>query len=508
MNGDRPTEVTALLDRVRSPDLPLVPSIAPTLAHVSTLDVQHITADDLCPHDLADAPPEVRVAYTLIVLLRLRQLRLHKRPRTNNLWELWKELEENANDVELLDAHIASAWSLFVSEYHNAVEVEDALWIAFPEDHSKDSRRLRVVDFLYGEDSPRALVTHRLVQLSLLRRWKQGAFPEDTFASISPRIILDRYDNLGTPRIYHILDNVCGAIQLFLLASYLLYPPIVSIVDAPHVSSDYGLREIFIVILSLSLAIRSWSMVAIPPLLAFCAFMLSLPAVPIPGSTAFFILLLAFALQILALHLPIPTSPLLFLDPENPLPLASLFSLAIAKTAAPAFRFFLPVFTICFVLLSYSLADTFSLKIMSNLEFPIPTFSVIPIPIETRSAFLFILAIIFISFLSSLAILMNVLPKNCASPTLERWDRYTKPVGLEARRAFIYAVVYHSSPYMFPPPFNLLHLVFVRLPKTVARMIHIDDRYIEDWNKYLWRVIVGPLVAAMTVVVWTLRQTE
>lgn len=217
MNGDRPTEVTALLDRVRSPDLPLVPSIAPTLAHVSTLDVQHITADDLCPHDLADAPSEVRVAYTLIVLFRLRQLRLHKRPRTNNLWELWKELEENANDVELLDAHIASAWSLFVSEYHNAVEIEDALWIAFPEDHSRDSRRLRgkirpsggwpptltcdsVVDFLYGEDSPKALVTHRLVQLSLLRRWKQGAFPEDTFASISPRIILDRYDNLGTPR--------------------------------------------------------------------------------------------------------------------------------------------------------------------------------------------------------------------------------------------------------------------------------------------------------------------
>lgn len=248
-------------------------------------------------------------------------------------------------------------------------------------------------------------------------------------------------------------------------------------------------------------------MVAISPLLAFCAFMLSLPAVPIPGSTAFFILLLAFALQILALHLPIPTSPLLFLDPENALPLASLFSLAIAKTAAPAFRFFLPVFTISFVLLSYSLADTFSLRIMANLEFPIPNLSLIPTPIETRSAFLFILVIIFISFLSSLAILMNVLPKNCASPTLERWDRYTKPVGLEARRAFIYAVVYHSSPYMFPPPFNLLHFVFVRLPKTVARVIHIDDRYVEDWNKYLWRISVGPLVAAMTVIVWTLRQT-
>ncbi|KAL4267622.1 hypothetical protein AB1N83_002151 [Pleurotus pulmonarius] len=430
------------------------------MSEVTALLDRHITPDDLCPHDIADAPSEVRLAYTLIVLLRLRQLRLHKQPRTNNLWELWKELEENANDVELLDAHIASAWSLFVSEYHNAVEIEDALWIAFPEDHSKDSRRLRVVDFLYNEDGPRALVTHRLVQLSLLRRWKLGPFPEDTFASISPRIILDRYDNLGTPRIYHILDNVCVAIYMFLLVSYLLYPPIVSIVDAPQVSSDYGLREVLIVILSLSLALRSWSMVAIPPLLAFCAFMSSLPAVPIPGSTGFFTLQLAFALQILVLHLPVPTSPLLFLDPENALPLASLFSLAIAKTAAPAFRFFFPIFTISFVLLSYSLADTFSLKIMANLEFPIPNLSVIPTPIETRSAFLFILVIIFISFLSSLAILMNVLPKNCASPTLERWDRYTKPVGLQARRAFIYAVVYHSSPYVFPPPFTLLHFIF------------------------------------------------
>ncbi|KAJ8469144.1 hypothetical protein ONZ45_g16994 [Pleurotus djamor] len=200
MNGDRATEVTALLTRARSPDVDYVPSISPTLAHVASLDVQHITQDDLCPHDLADAPPEVRLAYTLIVLLQLREHRIHKRPRTDNLWRLWKELDENETDVDLLDTHIANAWTHFLNEYHNAVEIEDALWIGFPEDQSLNARSLRVIDFLHLNDAPKFLVTHRLVQLSLSRKWTHGAFPEDSFASISPRILVDRFDDLGTPR--------------------------------------------------------------------------------------------------------------------------------------------------------------------------------------------------------------------------------------------------------------------------------------------------------------------
>ncbi|KAL0950962.1 hypothetical protein HGRIS_007713 [Hohenbuehelia grisea] len=520
MNGDRPTEVTALLDRARSPDAHFLPSIAPTLAHVDTLDVQHITADDLCPYELSDRPAEV--AYSLIVLLQLRANHI-SRPATasaRNPWEQWKQEEEDSGDIEVLETQIDSLWRLFVAEYRTLREIEDLLWLAFPENDDSRSRSLRgniyaahsldffsptflqVVDFLYHEDGPQAFVTHRLVSIALLRRWRDGRLPPlEHWASISPQILVERYENLCTPRVLHLLDISCQVTSLCLLASYLLYPPIVSIVE-PSVVPNHGVREAFIVVLSASLAARPWSFLNIPPLFVFCAFLFSIPSIPIPGGNAFGLLHVAFALHVFNMHLPVAPSPLFLLPFDSALPFATLLSQSTSTILIPVLQFFFPVFLLGIILLSSSLVDTFTVTSLAA-AWRDTTFFIIPPPIETRTTFLFFTLVTLVSFFSAIGLLVVFQPHHPGrTSTLARWDRYTTVVGIEARRSLIRAVVTYSTPYTFPSPFNLAQLLLVKSPVTVMKLCRVDAGFMASFERNLWRLLVGPFATALWAIFW------
>jgi hypothetical protein len=227
--------------------------------------------------------------------------------------------------------------------------------------------------------------------------------------------------------------------------------------------------------------------------LVWLAFGFSLPSVPNPGDASFIILHIALVIQIMFLHFPHPPSPLFLFPCHQSLPLSVLLTHSMAHMFVPVLAFFLPAILLAACLLSLSLAgETLGFFLTETLD---------PSPIQTRTGFLILFAVMVLLLLICLIIGAAKFPSisqtdQSVIPYGQRWDRYSQRVGLDARRAFIHALVRYSKSYYFPPPFNILQLLFVWIPWAILSVFGKKGRsaHLETVERILWRATAGPFV--------------
>ena len=296
-------------------------------------------------------------------------------------------------------------------------------------------------------------------------------------------------------RVSHFLELVGELLLVVALAHYLLYPPTGSTITGWPFKQQ-GPREYFLILFPMALLLRTWSIHHIYFILVLISFVFTLPYVPLPNDTSFVILLVAFAAQILLLHCPNPPSPLFLFPCHQSLPLSILLIQSASRMFIPIVLFFLPVLLLATLLLSSSLSDT-TFKMS-------PTTTLDSSPIQTRTFILVLFSVAILLLLLCLVMGSVEFPSLSSAdmsvtPQGQRWDRYSQRVGLDARKAFVRALVRYSEPYNFPPPLNLLHLLLVRLPWTARYLCGEKgpSPYLDAVEQILWRVSVGPVVAAV-----------
>ncbi|KAH9946678.1 RNI-like protein [Amylocystis lapponica] len=458
MNGvhdtESPTETTALLvGRVSVHGLlpPLSPAIEPVVLHLLAKGIHSCSSDDFCPHSLPTRAETT--AFSLIVLLELRARYLIQRGGiSSDIWGQWTKEQQNVASAREVDRHILSVWSQFLEEDLSAQEIEDALWHAFPFTAAEETSSLRVVDLLSRHSVPQDLLTHRIIFLSFLRVWKHGRSDGNGQTSVLTRFLY-HFDRMCTPRVMHTVDFIFRLLYLATLAHFVLLPPL-KVAESVNLPLP-DMREGFLVLYSAASTARQFSLSATPFILTLLAFLSCLPTVPFPENIAYSVLLFSFSWHALELHLPIHTSPVL--------PLAVLIWHGISRVFLPVVAFFLPALLLSLFLLSTSLSDMTSLN---------------PAPMETRVAFLTLFSITFLLLLSSLVMLVLVYPSLSANPVpLSPWDRYST--------AFMRTVVAYSSPYVFPPPFNLI-------PGLVLSSLGQKEQLerLHTLEGILWRIVV------------------
>jgi hypothetical protein len=158
--------------------------------------------------------------------------------------------------------------------------------------------------------------------------------------------------------------------------------------------------------------------------------------------------------------------------------------------------FFLPVILLATLLLSFSLADeTLKLSSIQTLD---------PSPMQTRTIFLVLFGVVAVLLLLCLIVGAAKYPSfssmdQSVIPIGQRWDQYSERVGLDARRAFAHTLMRYSKSYYFPPPFNLLQLFFVGLPRAVCSLFGMKapSLHLEAVERILWRISVGPIVGVV-----------
>jgi hypothetical protein len=301
----------------------------------------------------------------------------------------------------------------------------------------------------------------------------------------------------------HFIDLFLHFLYIFLLLAYLLIPHYWPPVYKGHV---WDATPFLLIIYAFSGLLQASSIQALPYMAVVLAFGFYLPDAPAAGEGGFDLLIFAFVLHILFLHLPVAPTPLLLLKPESSLPLASLLRRGFSDAFLPVLAFFLPALGLSSFLLSVSLKDVF-LQIA-------PHFAAFTItdeaPVETRTGFLALYFTLDVLFIASLVMLVLNVASTAATITgnISRWDRYGNAVGADARRALIGAVAQYTpsgtSVYPFPPPLNLLVVILVRAPTTILRKLRIMDglnlRAVGE--RVLWRIFVAPPAAFITLIWW------
>ena len=228
------------------------------------------------------------------------------------------------------------------------------------------------------------------------------------------------------------------------------------------------------------------------------AFIFTLPSAPLPGDTSYSSLLGALLFHVLLLHLPQTPSPIFLFSPEVTLPLATVLWHEFTRAIYPCLLFFLPATILASFFLSIALEDSIPhfLGIFTLLE---------PAPMEIRMAFsvLWIILVLFTMISAVLLVLFNASFISTSSQPVCSWDRYFVAVGLRSRRTFVAAVVAYSEPYYFPPPFNLLQILFVHLPRLLLRLFGWKGSPVtEQIEGVLWYLTTGPLTFVVVVVCW------
>jgi hypothetical protein len=148
MDPERPSEITPLLNSNNGLDGPAaqpLPPIHPTVEHVQTLDARDVQFSQLCPHDLRS--PQAETAFALIVLLQWRLNQLRRHPYPQDVWERWSKEKDDARVAEDLEHQILGLWTKFLEEYRSLQEIEDVLWLGFP-DKEESLRIVRGVCFI------------------------------------------------------------------------------------------------------------------------------------------------------------------------------------------------------------------------------------------------------------------------------------------------------------------------------------------------------------------------
>ena len=282
------------------------------------------------------------------------------------------------------------------------------------------------------------------------------------------------------------------------LAHFLILPPSHAI--DPTTVDSAGVREWVMVAYALTKLYNRPTASMLPHVLVLGSFVAHLPWVPHPNDFAFAVLLFAFSWMVVDLHLPWPTSPLHFFPAQLILPRSVLILQGVSRVFLPVVTFFLPSLLLSLFLLSTSLADLFPNSLATVLA---------PAPMESRVAFLVLLAILLLLMICSLIMLVIVYPTFVSHPMSSPWDVYSRPIGLEARRFYIRTVVRYADPYFFPAPFNVLRLA-IRLPEMVSFPFGGDtprlSAAVRHAERAAWRVTMVPLAAVFGVFwLWGLR---
>ncbi|KAJ6591828.1 hypothetical protein DFH09DRAFT_1273622 [Mycena vulgaris] len=456
------------------------PTISGALARLGDR-VDRVNIEDICPRDVGDVCEET--AFRIIVLLELRRRKLRQKPHSD-VWNHWAQRTANENDIRRLNERLIDTWDLFLDEYRTTGEIERVLWTWFGLNADDSAHGLRVVDLLTA-DCPSQLICHEVVMLSLTQLWKHGPSRQVTARASSTTEIGLRYDAICTPRVLHSIDLATHLAYFGLLVDYVLHPPYEAVIS--RASLDYiGPREILLILFSSSILIRPWTLFNLPFAVTLLVFLFNLPTVPFAGSPSFYILLLSFAFHAFQFHLPWPPSPLFLFKVHNTLPFAGFLTHGFFNLVFPITLFFFPIFFLGSYWLSMALSDTFFAP--SGL---IDLSSLLPTPMETRTTVLFTFFVVLVVFCCSLFIF--VVQGRGLDANASGWDSYSSAVGLNARAAFVRAIVAYSSPHTFPAPFSLLHAVLIRIPSFV-----LVDRLgfqlpFAQAEKILWRLTVGPV---------------
>jgi hypothetical protein len=297
----------------------------------------------------------------------------------------------------------------------------------------------------------------------------------------------------------HAVDILLQLSYLALLSYYILRPP-----ERPVVTTNrnlIGARGVLLITYSIASLLRLPKLPVAPFAFVAGAFLFTLPSAPFPGDTSYSLLLGALLLHVLLLHIPRTPSPIFLFSPEATLPLATVLWHEFTRTIYPCLLFFLPATILASFFLSIALADSVPhfLGVFTLLE---------PAPMEIRIAFsvLWIILVLFMMISVALLVLFNASFLSTSSKPACSWDRYSVAVGLRSRRTFVAAVAAYSELYYFPSPFNILQILFVRLPRLLLRLFGWEESPVTEWIEgVLWYLTMGPLTFVVVVVClpWT-----
>lgn len=121
---------------------PLLTTLQTGQARPSIEDgIRAIQAQGICdfnPEELAqNALPTAatRTAYQLLVLLQWRVVvaQQGQRESSDDIWARHDRKIKTLLDIEVTDNRIMSVWKDFAQNYRTSQEIEDALWVQFPE---------------------------------------------------------------------------------------------------------------------------------------------------------------------------------------------------------------------------------------------------------------------------------------------------------------------------------------------------------------------------------------
>ncbi|KAI0274687.1 hypothetical protein BC834DRAFT_965186 [Gloeopeniophorella convolvens] len=489
LDDEQPTEATPLILGRSSHPLASgrsLPPLAPAVNRIRHHGLQ--TADeDPAFFFSSSASLAEQVSFKMIVFLQLYLLtRTPAASEGKDVWEQWSKERASSLDAEDLERRVVHVWEEFLEVSRSTQEIEDCLWSSFPLEEGK-SATVRVIDILKDPDVPPALISHRLVILSLLRTWTHGKAVIPA-GSLSRRLV-QKFDSVATPRVVHAVDVFLQLGYLALLSNYILNPPERPIITN-RIPNFIGARESLLMIYTTASLLRPPSFLIGPYVLVACAFYLSLPSAPFPGDTSYSILLGALLLHVLALHLPRTPSPNFLVSPEVTLPLSTLLWYEFSRTLYPVVLFYLPATLLASFFLSVALAD--SIPHMTTATFAFMS----PAPMEIRQAFFALWSALLLLILAStvLLVLFSASLLSASSRPASPWDRYSVAVGLRSRRIFAKAVAAYTNPYYFPPPFNLLHILFVHAPRLLVRLSgQKESVFLGHIEGVLWRLTTGIL---------------
>ena len=300
----------------------------------------------------------------------------------------------------------------------------------------------------------------------------------------------------GVSRIVHAVDVLLQLVYLALLSDYALRPP-----ERPVITTGLeliGAREVLLMIYSITSLLRRPTFLVAPFAFVAGAFLFSLPSTPFPGDTSYSILLGALLLHVLLLHLPRTPSPNFLFSPEVTLPLATLLWHEFVRILLPCVLFFLPATILASFFLSIALEDSIPrfLTVLMLME---------PAPMEIRAVFSALWTILILLMIFSAVLLVLFSGSSISSRQACSWDRYSVAVGLRSRSIFATAVATYSARYYFPPPFNLLQILFVHIPHLLVQFFGWKVSPVTELIEFfLWYSTTGPLAFVVAACwLWT-----
>lgn len=433
-------------------------------------------ADDILDSQYSFPSDAERIAFLLLVRLHYNESQYNTLNDSSDIWENWQHARAASTVAEDTGRRASEILNQFLLDHSSSSAIQTVFWTAFPLEDTGHATT-RVINMLAEDHTPPELLTHPIVDAVVMKCWKDGMAAgsvQDHGSSVT-----GRFDALSTPRALHCIDVLGRLFFMGSLIHYLLYPPHFHITLGQN---EQGTREMILTFISAASLARRWSTHTLPAMLVFPAFVTTLPSVPLPGNVSFSVLHTALLLQLVLLHLPNSPSLPAMVKPESAIPLSTLFSRGATRIVIPVALFFFPVLLLATFLVSASLVDT-PLSVLTN--------SLEVSPMDSRFSFFFLFITVIMTLLGGLGVTLVMFPTLSSSTiSTSRWDRYSREIGLHARRSFVEALVQYE-PYYFPVPFNLLQLI-VRVPCMVfSGLGHPVTPYIKSMERVLWRFSVG-----------------